>query len=153
MGGRLMRTIIASAAVALILALIGTPLAIWVSGRRGSGQLMVEEGPAQATGRGTPAMGGAVVVVASLVGYVVGHVLAGEPMAVSGVLVLGLMTGLGLVGFAGDIIKIRGRRSPGQRGGASLAHGLDGIQAGAAIVVLAGYVLVLNWQLRSDCSA
>jgi len=114
---------------------------------------MVEEGPAQATGRGTPAMGGAVVVVASLVGYVVGHVLAGEPMAVSGVLVLGLMTGLGLVGFAGDIIKIRGRRSPGQRGGASLAHGLDGIQAGAAIVVLAGYVLVLNWQLRSDCSA
>ena len=33
-----------------------------------------------------------------------------------------------------------------------MAHGLDGIQAGAAIIVLAGYVLIVNVQLRTDCT-
>src|SRR5215467_11363596 len=112
---------------------------------------IAEEGGAQAAGRGTPSTGGAVVVVASLIGYVIGHVLTGEPMAVSGGLVLGLMTGLGLAGFANDVIKIRGRRSAGLRG-ANLAQGLDGIQTGAAITVLAGYVLIINSQLRADCT-
>ncbi len=151
-GGRLVRTIIVSAGVALILALLGTPLAMRVFNRR-YGRLIREEGPAQhAAERGMPAMGGTVIVVASLIGYVVGHILSQDTMTASGIQVLGLMTGLGLVGFVDDFIKIRRQASPGLRSGAKLAHGLDGLETGAAILALAAYVLIANWQLRNDCT-
>ena len=66
----------------LILALFGTPLAIKLLRRRGYGQLIREEGPrAHLTKRGTPTMGGAVIVVATLIGYLVGH--AGHRRAAS----------------------------------------------------------------------
>src|SRR4029077_5175784 len=106
-GGGPVKTILVAGAVSLVLALFGTPLAIRVFTRRGYGQLIREEGPAaHATKRGTPTMGGTVIVVATLIGYVVGHLLTSDAITTSGVLVLGLMTGLGLVGFADDFIKI-----------------------------------------------
>jgi phospho-N-acetylmuramoyl-pentapeptide-transferase len=128
--------------------------------------------------------------------------------------VLFLMTGLGLVGFTDDFIKLFMRRSLGLRSGAKLlgqaavgaifailalhfpdgydltpasAHlsfltdfgvsigsllfviwvivmvtgtsngvnltdGLDGLASGAAILVLAAYVIIGNWQYRNDCT-
>ena len=210
-----MRTIIVSSGVAMILALLGTPLAIRLFRARGYGQLIREEGPAaHATKRGTPTMGGTVIVFATLVGYVVGNVVTRQPMEPSGLLVLGLMTGLGLVGFIDDFIKIYRQTSLGLRSGAKLAgqgvvgaifavlvlrypdgyaltpadpsvsflrdfgpalgvlpfvlwivfmigatsnavnltDGLDGLATGAAILVLAAYVLIGNWQLRNDCT-
>src|SRR5260221_9019743 len=210
-----MSTIIVTAGVALILALFGTPLAIRVFSRRGYGQLIREEGPAaHANKRGTPTMGRTVIVIATLIGYVVGPVLPSDPMSASGILVLGLMTGLGLVGFIDDFIKIYRQTSLGLRSGAKLAgqsvvgaifaievinhpdgfaltpanpslsflrdfgpalgvlpfvlwivimigatsnavnltDGLDGLATGAAILVLAAYVLIANWQLRNDCT-
>ena len=90
--------------------------------RRGYGQLIREEGPAaHQTKRGTPTMGGAVIVIATLIGYVVGHVVTNDPISVSGLLVLALMTGLGLVGFIDDFIKIYKQTSLGLRSGAKLA--------------------------------
>ena len=125
------------------------------------------------------------------------------------------MTGLGLVGFVDDFIKIYKQTSLGLRSGAKLAgqavvgamfalqvlqlpgrlrhsprptrtlsflrdfgpsigvlpfvlwivfmiagtsnavnltDGLDGLATGAAILVLAAYVLIANWQLRNDCT-
>jgi len=116
------RTILISAGVALVLALFGTPLAIKFFTRRGYGQLIREDGPAKhATKRGTPTMGGAVIVIATLVGYLVGHELTNVPMTTSGLLVLLLMTGLGVVGFIDDFIKIYKQRSLGLRSGAKLA--------------------------------
>jgi len=113
------KTILVSAAVSLMLALIGTPLAIRVFSRHGYGQLIREEGPAaHASKRGTPTMGGTVIIIASLVGYLVGHAVTLSPMSVSGVLVLALMTGLGFVGFVDDFIKIYKQRSLGLRSGA-----------------------------------
>jgi len=159
-------------------------------------------------------MGGIVIIIASLIGYLAGHVLTGQPMSASGLLVLFLMTGLGLVGFADDFIKLFMRRSLGLRSGAKLAgqaivggifailalhfpdgydltpasshvsfltdfgvsigpvlfviwvivmvtgtsngvnltDGLDGLASGAAILVLAAYVIIGNWQLRNDCT-
>jgi phospho-N-acetylmuramoyl-pentapeptide-transferase len=149
-----MRMIFVSAAVAVILALMGTPLAIWVFGRRGYRQQITEDGTvAYATKRGTPTMGGTVIVIASLAAYVAGHALTRDPMQVSGVLVLVLMTGLGMVGFARDFITMRRRTSHRPHNGAKFAHGMDGLETGAAILVLAGYVLIFDWQLRSDCTA
>jgi phospho-N-acetylmuramoyl-pentapeptide-transferase len=116
------KTILLAAGVSLVLALFGTPVAIKVLRRRGYGQLIREEGPqSHKTKRGTPTMGGAVIVVAALIGYVVGHVVTGDPISASGVLVLFLMTGLGLVGFIDDFIKIYKQTSLGLRSGAKLA--------------------------------
>jgi phospho-N-acetylmuramoyl-pentapeptide-transferase len=207
------KTILVSAAVAMVLALFGTPLAIRIFTRRGYGQEIREDGPSShLTKRGTPTMGGTVIVVATLIGYVVGHELTKDPMSTSGVLVLGLMTGLGAVGFIDDFMKIYRQTSLGLRSGAKLAgqavvgavfavevlrhpdgfdltpadahisflrdvgpaigvlpfvlwvvlmiagwsnavnltDGLDGLASGAAILVLAAYVLIGIWQLKND---
>ncbi|HEX5288046.1 MAG TPA: phospho-N-acetylmuramoyl-pentapeptide-transferase [Streptosporangiaceae bacterium] len=117
-----MKTILVAAGVSLLLALFGTPAAIKLLRRRGYGQLIREEGPeAHKTKRGTPTMGGAVIVVATLIGYLVGHVVTNDPISASGLLVLFLMTGLGLVGFIDDFIKIYKQTSLGLRSGAKLA--------------------------------
>jgi phospho-N-acetylmuramoyl-pentapeptide-transferase len=116
------KTILVAAGVSLLLALFGTPAAIKLFRRRGYGQLIREEGPAaHKTKRGTPTMGGAVIVVATLVGYLVGHVVTNDPISASGLLVLFLMAGLGLVGFIDDFIKIYKQTSLGLRSGAKLA--------------------------------
>src|SRR5580658_1964638 len=108
--------------VSLLCSLFGTPVAIRILRRQGYGQLIRVEGPkAHETKRGTPTMGGAVIVVASLAGYVVGHLATQDAFSISGVLVLMLMTGLGVVGFIDDFIKIYKQTSLGLRSGAKLA--------------------------------
>ena len=117
-----MKTILVAGGLSLLLALFGTPLAIRVFSRRGYGQLIREEGPAgHATKRGTPTMGGTVIVVASLAGYFAGNVATGQVPSISGLLVMMLMTGLGVVGFIDDFIKIYKQRSLGLRSSAKLA--------------------------------
>ncbi|HXB47989.1 MAG TPA: phospho-N-acetylmuramoyl-pentapeptide-transferase [Streptosporangiaceae bacterium] len=117
-----MKTILVAGAVSMLLALFGTPLVISVLRRHGYGQPIRVEGPkSHETKRGTPTMGGAVMVLATLVGYVVGHVATHDPMSASGLLVLFLMAGLGLVGFIDDFLKISRQTSVGLRSGAKLA--------------------------------
>ncbi len=117
-----MKTILISAGVSLMLALFGTPLAIRIFTRRGYGQLIREEGPAgHATKRGTPTMGGTVIVIAAVAGYFAGNIFTGQAPSVSGLLVMMLMAGLGLVGFIDDFIKIYKQRSLGLRSSAKLA--------------------------------
>ncbi len=102
-----MRAVLASAAIALVLSLFGTPLYIRFLVKRGYGQFIRDDGPTtHHTKRGTPTMGGAVIIVATLLAYVVAHVATLTPPTMSGVLVLFLMTGLGVVGFLDDFIKI-----------------------------------------------
>ncbi|MCU1594265.1 MAG: phospho-N-acetylmuramoyl-pentapeptide-transferase, partial [Frankiales bacterium] len=95
-----------------------TPAVVRFFRRQGYGQEIREDGPAShAVKRGTPTMGGAVIILATLVGYVVAHLLAlrtpGRGPTASGVLLLGLMGALGVVGFLDDYIKIRKQRSLG----------------------------------------
>ena len=131
-----MRTILLSAGVSLILALFGTPLAIKIFARRGYGQQIRQEGPAaHATKSGTPTMGGTVIVIATVIGYFVGHVLTAVGVTASGLLVLGLMAALGAVGFADDFIKIYRQRSLGLRSGAKLA-GQSAVGVAFALLVL-----------------
>ena len=117
-----MKSILVAGGVALLLALFGTPLAIKVFTRRGYGQAIREEGPAgHATKRGTPTMGGTVIVIASLAGYFVGNLAFAQGPSVSGLLVMMLVAGLGVVGFIDDFIKIYKQRSLGLRSSAKLA--------------------------------
>jgi phospho-N-acetylmuramoyl-pentapeptide-transferase len=116
------KTILVAGAVSMLLALFGTPLVIRLLRRQGYGQPIRVEGPkSHETKRGTPTMGGAVMVLASLVGYFVGHVATHDPMSASGLLILFLMAGLGLVGFVDDFLKIFRQTSVGLRSGAKLA--------------------------------
>ncbi|HEY1623524.1 MAG TPA: phospho-N-acetylmuramoyl-pentapeptide-transferase [Streptosporangiaceae bacterium] len=132
-----MKTILLSAAISMAVALFGTPIAIRIFTRRGVGQNVRTDGPAHQAKQGTPTMGGTVIIVASLIGYVIGHLLTSDPMTASGLLVLFLMTGMGLVGFVDDFIKLYMRRSLGLRSGAKLI--------GQALVGIIFAVLALHF--------
>ena len=117
-----MKAIILSGAVALVTALLGTPLFIRLMRRLGYGQPIRVEGlKSTETKRGTPTMGGAVFVSASLVGYAAGHGVTGIGVTASGLLVLMMMTGLAVVGSIDDFLKITRQTSLGLRSGAKVA--------------------------------
>ena len=117
-----MRAVLIAAVVSLVIALFGTPAFIRFLVRKGYGQFIRDDGPtSHHTKRGTPTMGGAVIVGSSLVAYAVAHLVTQTAPTVSGMLVLFLMTGLGLIGFLDDFIKIRNQRSLGLRSGEKLA--------------------------------
>ena len=117
-----MKTILLTGAISMIIALLGTRPTITVLRRYKLGQQVRsgERAPAHQGKSGTPTMGGIVIIIASLIGYVLGHLLSGDAMSASGMLVLFLMTGLGAVGFVDDFIKLFMRRSLGLRSGAKL---------------------------------
>jgi phospho-N-acetylmuramoyl-pentapeptide-transferase len=116
------KTVLIAAAVSLIVSLFGTPLYIRFLVRRGYGQFIRDDGPtSHHTKRGTPTMGGAVIIAASLIAYGVAHLSTWWVPTMSGILVLFLMTGLGFVGFLDDYLKISKQRSLGLRAGSKLA--------------------------------
>jgi phospho-N-acetylmuramoyl-pentapeptide-transferase len=123
----------------MIVALLGTKPVIAVLRERklGSQVRTGEHAPAHQAKSGTPIMGGIVIIIASLIGYVLGHLFTGDPMTISGILVLYLMTGLGLVGFVDDFMKLFMRRSLGLRSGAKLL--------GQAIVAVTFAVLAIHF--------
>ena len=120
-GAARLKTILVAGAVALLIALLGTPLLTNLMRRHGYGQPIRVEGPkSHETKRGTPTMGGTVFVIAALIGYVVAHAATDDPFTPSGLLVLLLMAGLGLVGFIDDFFKIFRQTSAGLRSRAKL---------------------------------
>lgn len=117
-----MKAVLIAAVVSLVMALFGTPTFIRFLVKRGYGQFIRDDGPtSHHTKRGTPTMGGAVIVLSSLAAYGVAHLVTVTPPTVSGLLVLFLMTGMGIVGFLDDYIKISKQRSLGLRSGEKLA--------------------------------
>jgi len=129
------KTILLSGAISMIIALFGTRPTITVLRKRKLGQQVRTDGPQAHLGKsGTPTMGGIVIIIAALIGYVLGHLLSGDAMSASGVLVLFLMTGLGFIGFIDDFIKLFMRRSLGLRSGAKL---LGQVIVGVIFAVLA----------------
>ena len=108
--------------IALVCSLIGTPMVIQFLARKGYGQEIREDGPqSHQVKRGTPTMGGTVIVIATLLAYFVTKLLTEKWPTTRRMLVLFLMTGLGAVGFVDDFIKIFKQRSLGLRSKAKLA--------------------------------
>jgi phospho-N-acetylmuramoyl-pentapeptide-transferase len=117
-----MRTILFAGGVALLVTLLGTRYAIRFLVRRSYGQFIRDDGPTtHHTKRGTPTMGGIVIIIATLIGYGIARLATWSPPTTSGLLVLGLLTGLGMVGFLDDWIKISRARSLGLHSTAKLA--------------------------------
>lgn len=114
--------LLVGATTAFLVALFGTRIAIRILVSKGYGQLIRDDGPtSHHVKRGTPTMGGTVIIVAVLTGYVAAHLALLEPPSATGLLVLFLMSGLGLVGFLDDYIKISRQRSLGLRSAAKLS--------------------------------
>jgi phospho-N-acetylmuramoyl-pentapeptide-transferase len=108
--------VLIAAAVSLLVALLGTPMFIRFLVKRGYGQFIRDDGPTtHHTKRGTPTMGGAVILASVLIAYLAAHIFTLTAPSMSGILVLFLMTGLGLIGFLDDFIKISKQRSLGLR--------------------------------------
>jgi phospho-N-acetylmuramoyl-pentapeptide-transferase len=115
------KAILLAGAVALFVTLLGTRAAIALLVKRGYGQLIRDDGPtSHHTKRGTPTMGGAVIIIGTLLGYFGAHLITWRDTTISGHLVLFLMTGLGIVGFLDDYIKVAKQRSLGLRAWAKL---------------------------------
>ncbi|MCW2810712.1 MAG: murY [Friedmanniella sp.] len=211
-----MKTIVFAGAMALLSTLLGTRLAIRVLVRRGYGQLIRDDGPtSHHVKRGTPTMGGLVIIAAVLAAYLLSHLITWTAPSASALLVLFLFTGLGVVGFLDDFIKISKQRSlglrskakiagqsivaiifallalqfPDERGitpastfisflrdiewlhlplvlviiwvmlliaaasnGVNLTDGLDGLAAGACVMIFGAYTLVNIWQYNQSCA-
>ncbi|MFD6247465.1 phospho-N-acetylmuramoyl-pentapeptide-transferase, partial [Streptomyces roseolus] len=138
-----MRQILFAGAIGLFLTLIGTPLLIKLLARKGYGQFIRDDGPRGHAGKkGTPTMGGISFILATLIAYALAKVITGEPVSYSGLLVLFLMAGMGLVGFLDDYIKIVKQRSLGLRAKAKMA--------GQLIVGIAFAVLALQFPDNRD---
>lgn len=109
-----MKAIVLSGTLALAISMLGTPLFIRYLTKRQYGQFIRQDGPeTHHVKRGTPTMGGLVIVLATLLGWLGGNLLASRTPNISSVLVVGLMVGLGFVGFLDDGIKITRERSLG----------------------------------------
>ncbi|MFD7641267.1 phospho-N-acetylmuramoyl-pentapeptide-transferase [Kitasatospora sp. NPDC059795] len=134
-----MKQILFSGLIGLVLTLLGTPALIKVLARHGYGQYIRDDGPkAHHSKKGTPTMGGIAFILATLIAYFATKAITGESPTASGLLVLFLTTGLGLVGFLDDYIKVVKRRSLGLRAKAKLL--------GQSFVALAFAVLALQFQ-------
>jgi phospho-N-acetylmuramoyl-pentapeptide-transferase len=108
------RGVFVAAGVALALSILMTPYLIKFFAKQGFGQEIREDGPkSHQSKRGTPTMGGVAILLSIWVGYLAAHLLTGEPMTASALLVLFLTTALGVVGFLDDFIKIRRQRNLG----------------------------------------
>ncbi len=138
-----MRAILLAGGLSLILTLVGTRYAIRVLARRGYGQLIRDDGPTtHHTKRGTPTMGGLVIVLASVAAYFAATFVTGNTPSASALLLIGLFVGLGTVGFVDDYIKIVRQRSLGLRSGAKLI--------GQTVVAVAFGWLALSPWLEDD---
>jgi phospho-N-acetylmuramoyl-pentapeptide-transferase len=143
------KTILIAAVVALLTSILCTPLVVAYFRRHGFGQEIRSDGPqSHLPKRGTPTMGGVAIIGSTLVGYITAHVIiaargGGGPNA-SGLLLLFLMVGLGVVGFLDDFIKIRRQRSLGLRARAKFG--------GQLIVGVAFGVLALRFKDKQGLS-
>jgi phospho-N-acetylmuramoyl-pentapeptide-transferase len=203
--------------IALLISLLGTRVAIRLFTQLGYGQEIRDDGPtSHHTKRGTPTMGGVVIIAAVVLGYGLAKLLSTDAPSASALLLLFLFVGMGLVGFLDDFIKISKQRSLGLRSKAkmvgqtvialvfgtlalapwledehgrtpasekisflreidwlalpmvlalllvwllvtgfsnavNLTDGLDGLAAGASVMVFGAYMLVNIWQNNQFC--
>jgi phospho-N-acetylmuramoyl-pentapeptide-transferase len=147
------RAVIVAAAVAFIISLFGTPVAIRVFTALKAGQPIRTLGPASHQGKkGTPTMGGVAFIVATVFAYVAGHValttlperqIAQERPTMTALVLLGLFVFCGVVGFLDDFLKVRRRNSDGLSAKGKL---LGQLIVGGGFGVAALYVKSTNGQ-------
>jgi len=140
-------SIMEAGSVALLFAILLTPVLIRSLRRREMGQRIREDGPpSHSVKAGTPTMGGILIVGAAVVGYLFGHVGGYRTFTRSGVLVLAVVVASGLLGFADDFIGIRNDRNLGlNKRGKLLGQVLIAVGFAVAAWKWAGATLTLSF--------
>ncbi len=212
-----MRAILLGGGLALLFSLFGTRVAIRAFTRAGYGQPIRDDGPTtHHVKRGTPTMGGVVIIAATVLGYLLAKLITLDAPSASALLLLFVFVGCGAVGFLDDYLKIANSRSLGLRSKAkmvgltlvalvfgvvsllpaledadgltpastavsfirdiewltlpavlavvlcwlvitgtsnavNITDGLDGLAAGASVMVFAAYTLINIWQNNQSC--
>jgi phospho-N-acetylmuramoyl-pentapeptide-transferase len=118
-----MIAMLVSAAVAFLLAILLTPSAIRFLRERSVGQFIQEEVEGHSHKHGTPTMGGVVILIAMLAGYLLSHIRVWSPLegfdlrlrtfGGGGLLVVGATLGMGLIGLLDDYLKVTRERNLG----------------------------------------
>jgi len=165
-----LRQILIAGAFALIFSLFGTKVLIGALARKGYGQIIREDGPSSHhIKHGTPTMGGIIFILAAILGYLAAHLVTGNAVTVSALLVIGLVVALGFIGFLDDWLKVSRQNSRGLPGrykllgqaiaagifgsnGVNLTDGLDGLATGASIMTFLAFVLIGVWEFGQSCA-
>ncbi len=132
-----MISILLAAAFGLAATLLGTPLAIRAFRIWGWGQRIREDGPhTHMEKMGTPTMGGVVILIGLVLGYLASRVTT-QRLTSTGIALVLAAVGFGAVGFLDDYMKVSRQRS----------LGLTKLQkfAGTALVSIAFAVLVVHY--------
>ena len=138
-----MRAILFGGGLSLLISLLGTRYAIRFFTRQGFGQPIRDDGPTtHHVKRGTPTMGGAVIVLATVVGYFAAKLITGTAPTASALLLLFLFVGLGTVGFLDDFLKVSRQHNLGLRSRAKMI--------GQTLVAVVFGFLALSPMLEDD---
>lgn len=117
-----MRAILLSSGLAVICSLLGTRLAIGWFTKHGLGQPIRDDGPTtHHVKRGTPTMGGVVILLSATAAYLAATMLTGGRPSASAWLLLLLFLGCGAVGFLDDFIKVYTQNNQGLTSRAKIA--------------------------------
>ncbi len=118
-----MISLLLSSAVAFVLVILVTPLAIRFLRSRNIGQFIQSEVEGHMHKQGVPTMGGVVIITGAVIGYVLAHYkvftfgegfgFVAQPMDDKAVLALFALVGMGLIGFADDFVKYARKRNEG----------------------------------------
>ncbi|MGQ0678063.1 MAG: phospho-N-acetylmuramoyl-pentapeptide-transferase [Actinomycetota bacterium] len=111
-----MINVLIAAAVSFLLVLVGTPVMIRMLRSRSIGQFVREDGPqAHFVKKGTPTMGGVVIVLGAVTGYLVAHLRESDisRFSTSGLLAISTIVAMAVLGFVDDYLKVSRRRSLG----------------------------------------
>jgi phospho-N-acetylmuramoyl-pentapeptide-transferase len=132
------KDLLVGAGVALLVAILGTPLLISELRVRGIGQPIREEGPAGHFSKaGTPTMGGLAIMGAALAGYAAAHVWT--TFTDRGIVGMLTICAAALVGFIDDWLKVTRQRSLGLNKRAKIA---------GQLIVALGFALVAVYWLK-----
>ncbi|WP_020385796.1 phospho-N-acetylmuramoyl-pentapeptide-transferase [Kribbella catacumbae] len=117
-----MRAILLSGALATVCSLLGTRIAIGWFSRHGFGQPIRHDGPTtHHVKRGTPTMGGLVILLSATAAYLTATILTGGRPSASAWLLMLLFFGCGVVGFLDDFIKVYTQNNQGLSSRAKMA--------------------------------
>jgi len=117
-----MLAILLSGGLAVICSLLGTRVAIGWFSRHGFGQPIRDDGPTtHHVKRGTPTMGGLVIIVTATLAYIAATVVTGGRPSASALLLMLLFLGCGAVGFLDDFIKVYTQNNQGLSSRAKMA--------------------------------
>ena len=117
-----MRAILLSSGLAVICSVLGTRLAIGWFTSHGLGQPIRDDGPTtHHMKRGTPTMGGLVILLSATAAYLVATTVTGGRPSASAWLLLLLFFGCAVVGFLDDFIKVYTQNKQGLSGRAKMA--------------------------------